>query len=314
MSYYLGIDSSNYTSSASVYDSDSGRVIANFRKLLPVAAGQLGLRQSDAVFHHVKNLPDIIEDALRNFEGTLSAVGVSVRPRDVDGSYMPCFLTGSAVARGIAAAVRIPVYEFSHQAGHIASALYSAGSLDLMHERFIAFHVSGGTTEAVLVTPCKDSVFKCGLIAESLDLKAGQAIDRVGGLLGLPFPSGPLLEELSNSFKSPIKVKPVLKGADCSVSGLQNQCWKMLESGACPEKIARYCIEFVSCTLDGMTEVLLKKYPGIPIVFAGGVMSNKMIKKRLSSKYGGIFAQPQYSSDNAAGIAVMAAFRNNCEI
>lgn len=302
----LGIDSSNYTSSAAVWQ--DGKIISNAKQLLPVKEGELGLRQSDAVFHHVQNLPGVIESALSG-GGAVSAIGVSVRPRDVEGSYMPCFTVGQALARAMAVSLSVPVFTFSHQVGHIAAALYSAGRLSLLREKFIAFHVSGGTTEAVLVTPDKDKFVSCELLAGSLDLKAGQAVDRVGGMLGLGFPAGMQLDKLAVGGKSPIKPRPVFKGCDCCFSGIENKAAGLVKSGEKTENIARYCIDYICAALDGMTERLLDKYGALPLVFAGGVMSNSIIRNKLSGKYGAVFAAPEFSSDNGAGVAILAAAR-----
>lgn len=303
MRSFFGIDSSNYTSSAAVFD--GSRILANEKRLLPVREGELGLRQSDAVFHHIQNLPEMIRAAMRPAEG-IRAVGVSVRPRDAAGSYMPCFLAGKAMADSIAAALCVPVYEFSHQAGHIMAALYSAGCMELAEQPFIAFHLSGGTTEALMVTPGEDSFFDCRRIASSLDLKAGQAVDRVGRMLGLPFPSGPQVDALSQGGVCPEKPRPVLKGADCCLSGLENKCAAFLKAGEPSENIARYCIAYILATLDAMCRRLLEQYGALPLVFAGGVMSNTLISRALRERYGAHFAAPAFSSDNAAGIAILA--------
>lgn len=308
MDAYLGIDSSNYTSSAALYSAEAG-VLSNERKLLPVAEGQLGLRQSDAVFHHVKNLPEVLERAL-SAKHSLKAVGVSTRPRDIEGSYMPCFLAGVALAETAAAVAGVPLCRFSHQAGHVAAALYSCGQTKLIGSRFIAFHISGGTTEALLVTPHSERIFDCRVIAESLDLKAGQLVDRVGGLLGLRFPAGPQLDRLaatSGGIKTP---KPVLKGRDCCLSGVENQCAGLLRRGVPAADIARYAIESVCAALDAMTAGILSEYGELPLIFAGGVMSNSIIRDRLEKKYGASFAAPEFSSDNAAGIALLACLKS----
>ncbi|MBQ7930319.1 MAG: peptidase M22, partial [Clostridia bacterium] len=93
---FLGIDTSNYTTSAAICDGE-GNILLNAKAPLPVKEGERGLRQSDAVFHHVKNLPEVSRQAGRimdeNREKTLVSVGCSATPRDSDGSYMPCFLS-----------------------------------------------------------------------------------------------------------------------------------------------------------------------------------------------------------------------------
>ena len=304
--YSLGIDTSNYTTSAAAVNNNN-ELLTSERKLLQVADGQVGLRQSEAVFQHIKNLPEIILSTLNGFNRkTPDAVGVSVRPRNMPDSYMPCFLAGKSVAESVAAVCKVPCFHFSHQSGHIAAALLSADRLDLLGRQFIAFHISGGTTEAVMVTYDKEDFFKCDIIGQSLDLNIGQAVDRVGNMMNFPFPSGKHLDEAAQSGKSPLKPVPFIRGCNCSISGLQNQCEQLLKKGTAKNDVARYCIDFITATVDKMTENILKCYGSFPLVYAGGVMSNTIIRKYITEKYNACFAKPEYSSDNATGIAVMA--------
>ena len=306
MSAFLGIDTSNYTTSAALFDSEANTIIQS-KKLLPVKAGELGLRQSDAVFAHVKQLGDMVQNVFDEYREEITAIGVSTRPRDIDGSYMPCFLVGEMAANCLGAALKVPVLPFAHQQGHVAAALYSAGRLDLFRERFIAFHLSGGTTEALLVEPSAERIIRCTKIGGSMDLKAGQAVDRIGVMLGLPFPAGKYLEELALKSDRKFKIKPVMKGTECCLSGIENKCRKMLENGEKSEDIALFCLKSVEAALCGMTDATLSEYGKLPLVYAGGVMSNCIIRNTIENKYGGIFAKPEFSSDNAAGIAVLAA-------
>lgn len=298
MSLILGIDTSNYTTSASLIR--SGEIIANVKIPVGVAEGGVGVRQSDAVFSHVKNLSSAIEKALGAAQGRIDAIGVSTRPRSVEGSYMPCFLAGATVARSIAAAMDIPLYEVSHQDGHVAAALYSCRRLDILEERFIAFHVSGGTTEMLL---CDN--FSIEKIGGTVDLTAGQAIDRTGVMMGLAFPCGPHIEKLAYGIDVP-KVKVCVNGLECNLSGLQNKTKELFEKSSSKEETSAYLIEFIRATLDKLTENALKQYGDLPVVFAGGVMSNSIIRESLSKKYGAYFADPAYSADNACGVAVLA--------
>ncbi|WP_312693347.1 peptidase M22 [Caproiciproducens sp.] len=301
----LGVDTSNYTTSAALFQ--NGEIFQQ-KMLLPVKRGELGLRQSDAVFHHVQQLPQVLE-ALLHEKLSVGAVGASSCPRDLESSYMPCFTVGLGFAKAVALSLGVPFYTFSHQAGHIAAALYSAGQLALLHDKFIAFHVSGGTTEAVLVTPDEQTVFRTEIVAQSLDLKGGQAVDRVGAMLGLPFPSGKALEQLALKTDVTYQIKPSLKGADCSLSGVENKCANMLNKGAPKEEIAAYCLYALMAVLDAMTAELLKQYGKLPLLFAGGVMSNSLIRDAMTVKYGAYFAAPEFSADNAAGIAVLTSIK-----
>lgn len=305
MPSFFGIDTSNYTTSVAVYDTEKGMLHA--KKLLPVKQGECGLRQSDAVFHHTQQLPEIIKKVFSQFDGKIDAIGVSSVPRDVEGSYMPCFTVGLSTAKILSEVMRVPLYTYSHQSGHIAAALFSAEKTELMKTPFLAFHVSGGTTEAVFVKPNSEKVFSAELVAKTLDLNAGQVIDRIGVMLGLSFPCGRELEQLALKNTERLSGKATLKGTDCCLSGVENICRKMYENGASKEKVSAECLLYVEKALDGMCGKLLDMHGNIPVLFAGGVMSNSIIREHLSSKYNALFAKPEFSSDNAAGIAFLAS-------
>ncbi len=312
MPEFLGVDTSNYTTSAAIFSSDEG-MIYQMKKLLPVKEGQLGLRQSDAVFHHTKQLPDMIEGLCEKYDiSQLAAVSASVRPRNIEGSYMPCFLCGEGLARSVSAIEKIPFYETSHQVGHVLAALYSAEQLDLVNERFIAFHVSGGTTDCLLCEPHDDEIIRITQLSSSLDLKAGQAVDRVGVMLGLKFPCGIELENLAIKSNKKFKAKPVLKGMDCCLSGLENKCSSMLKSGESPENIAMYCLEFIAETIIEMTFAAINRCGELPLVFAGGVMSDVIIREKIISRFKSAhFAAPGFSCDNAAGTAIYGYLKHS---
>lgn len=305
MGLFLGIDTSNYTTSTALFDDESG-VMLQQKKLLPVKDGQLGLRQSDAVFHHTQQLSKLISELVNGVDASkISAIGVSTRPRPVEGSYMPCFTVGMSVAQSISSILKVPMFEFSHQEGHISSALFSACALDLFEKSFLAFHISGGTTEVVLAKG-RGCGFSLDMVGKSLDLHAGQAVDRVGLMLGLNFPCGAELEKLALKCTDNFKVKPTVKGFDCCLSGVENQCKKLIDVGKNKEYVALYCIKYIEEALSVMTYRLLENYGSMPVIFAGGVMSNSIIKNSLTKKYNAIFAKPEFSTDNAAGIAYLA--------
>lgn len=302
----LGIDTSNYTTSAAIY-TENGTIIQE-KKLLPVKEGEKGLRQSDAVFHHTMQLPQMIEAVFHKAQGSIDCIGASAFPRRMEGSYMPCFLVGLGLARSLSATLSVPYYEFSHQEGHIAAALYSAGQLSLLKQPFLAFHLSGGTTDALLVHPDDEHILKVELLAKSLDLKAGQLIDRVGLMLGLSFPCGPALQELAMQSNKSFTIKPTIKNTDCCLSGVENQCQNLLKRGEEPQNIAAFCLVSVIAAVDAMVQSLYASYPDLPILFSGGVASNAQMQAYFKNKYNNVFfAEPMFSADNAAGIAVLTA-------
>lgn len=303
---YIGIDTSNYTTSIAVCNED-GEIIANIKTLLDVKAGERGLRQSDAVFSHIKNFSALafqVEKALQDYE--IAAIGVSVVPRDVEGSYMPCFLAGKAVADMLGATHNVPIYEFSHQAGHIMAALYSSENAGiLLKNDFVAFHVSGGTTEALCVTP-NGNGFDVRIIAETADISAGQAIDRAGVMMGLKFPCGKEIERLAQNYKGQVPaVKVSVKNGKCNLSGVENMAQKLYDETKDASLVSAFVLNFVAKTLYKLTSNIRNEYPDIPILYAGGVMSNKYLQKELSKFSKTYFATPEFSADNAAGVALL---------
>lgn len=298
----IGFDTSNYTTSIAYFDGHSGQ---NCSQLLPVKLGELGLRQSDAVFHHTKSLPELSGRLFCNVDiSKITAVGVSTRPRAVEGSYMPCFMVGYSHAKLLADALQVPLVTCSHQQGHVAAALWSAGRLDLMSIPFLAWHLSGGTTELLLVEPDGYNV-KCSKIGGTTDISAGQLIDRTGQLLGLPFPAGKHLDKISaesgcNDFFS---VK--CSGFEFSLSGVQNKVQQFWDSSQNQENTAAFALRSICAGVKKATQNARKNYPGLPVVFSGGVAANSMLRSELS-EFSPIFCEPQFSTDNAMGVAILA--------
>ena len=298
----LGFDTSNYTTSVACFDGSDG---VNCSKLLPVKAGELGLRQSDAVFHHTKSLPELSGRLFSHIQADqICAVGVSTRPRAVEGSYMPCFMVGYSHAKMLSDAFQVPLVEVSHQQGHVAASLWSAGQLNLMDEPHLAWHLSGGTTELLLVEPDGKNV-RCTKIGGTTDISAGQLIDRTGQLLDLPFPSGKHLDALSREavLKETFKVK--CSNYAFSLSGVQNKVQQFHSAHGEPAETAAYALRCVAKAVYLASEQALKDYPGLRIVFSGGVASNSMLRDVIKP-LNPIFSQPQYSTDNAMGVAVLA--------
>lgn len=300
----LGLDTSNYTTSAAVYDGEEGR---NQGRLLEVRPGELGLRQSDALFQHVKHLPEVVE-ALLGEEGlgTVQAVGASTRPRAVEGSYMPCFLAGASQGQVLSRVLGVPFYAFSHQQGHLAAAAWSAGRLDLLDRPFLAWHLSGGTTELLRVEPEEDGVaVRAEILGGTSDISAGQLIDRTGVLLGLPFPAGKEVEKLSRQAQKREYYKVKVNGLTFSLSGMENKVRQMVQRGEEPAEIAWFAQETVCRVVQACTKAAMEQYPGLPVLCSGGVASNGRLKELLRQNCGALFAQPQFSTDNAMGTAIL---------
>ena len=277
----------------------------NISQLLPVKQGQLGLRQSDAVFAHTKSLPELSGRLFSHVQvEQVRAIGVSTRPRAVEGSYMPCFMVGYSHAKLLSDLLQVPLVEVSHQQGHVAASLWSAGRLDLMDVPHLAWHLSGGTTELLLVEPEGKNV-RCARIGGTSDISAGQLIDRTGVMLDLPFPAGKHLDALSKDAVSTEVFKVRCTDMQFSLSGVQNKVEQFYVRHDDPVETAGYALRCVIQAVFAATEQALCAYPGLPVVFSGGVASNSMLRARMQS-FAPVFSEPQYSTDNAMGVAVLA--------
>ena len=301
----LAFDTSNYTTSAATVTSDGE--ICNSKRLLPVESGKRGLRQSDAVFFHTKQIYEVFESL--DLSG-VGAVGVSTRPRNIEGSYMPCFLVGQTLAQTVAKTLSVPLFLFSHQQGHIAAGILSCGRPELLNGGFYAFHVSGGTTELVEVRTVDD----IRIVADTDDLTAGQLIDRCGVRLGLGFPAGAELEKLAREGVSPKRPKVVFRNGKCSLSGFENIVDKMASEGIPAPDIAAFVFESVYKNIEAMTDFAVRENGEKPVLFVGGVMSNSLMRPRLSERYEAYFAEPSMSSDNAVGTAYLTLAAANGEL
>lgn len=304
---YLGIDTSCYTTSLGVM---SGDIHRHYKTPLKVKEGACGLRQSDAVFLHIKNLPVLFEEMSREFDVKSYddiVISVSSRPRSVEGSYMPVFLAGESFARSAAAVLGAGLNRVSHQDGHIMAAIYSCGAYSLLDEPFLAVHISGGTTEIVLAEK-RGQGFKTEIVGGTLDLPAGQFIDRIGVLMGMEFPCGKYLDTMAADYKNDEKVIISVKDAYINFSGGETKYRRAFENGETKEKIA-YCT--MKTIRESVAEAIrqAKKKCGIDkVLMAGGVSSSKFIRMGFENTAGVYFAEPELSTDNAMGVCFLGKY------
>ncbi|MFA7637182.1 MAG: hypothetical protein WCX81_05425 [Monoglobales bacterium] len=287
---FLGIDTSCYTTSVAIVSAE-GEVLADERRLLSVDEGKRGLRQSEGVFQHIKNLPDLT-DRIKDFMPDIKAVAVSAKPRAAEDSYMPVFLAGQSFARVIADSLDVPLFCTDHQSGHITAAREASGfSPDGV---FIAIHLSGGTTELLLTNGTDTKI-----VGKTLDIPAGQLIDRTGVMCGIKFPCGKEMD--AKSVETDIKLPVSVKESDINFSGAEIQAQRLYKSGT-------YCGEIFRAVFDAVAISLIKaakSVGGYHILPVGGVSSNSVIRQKLTCEFGDKvhFAPPKYMTDNAVGTA-----------
>ncbi len=290
---YLGIDTSCYTTSVAVA---RGNVIADERILLKVKEGDRGLRQSEGVFQHIKNMPELTKRIEKLFP-EIKGICVSTAPRREEGSYMPVFLVGNSFAEAIAHSLGVPLIRTSHQEGHIAAAVADSGFDD--SGRFLAVHISGGTSEIVL---CEKDVagYKTQIVGGTLDLPAGQLVDRIGVFAGESFPCGKSMQE--KAVCRDISLPVTVRGCGFHLSGAETKAAQLLNK--VPAEEIYYAIFIcIAKSLEGALKNAIKEYNTEKILIAGGVSANKYIREYLEKRLGMCFCNPLYSTDNAVGTA-----------
>lgn len=303
MSKILSFDTSNYTTSACIFDTKYGIVWEN-RIMLPVTTGKCGLRQSEAVFLHNRNLSTLFND-VSQFK--IDYVAASCCPSERTDSYMPCFTVGTSFASALSKLLGVPLYMCSHQKNHIGAALYSGGCTQLLKGDFFAYHISGGTTD-VLLCKSTSNYLQISKIGGTADISCGQMIDRAGVALGLPFPCGKHLQEKADGNLNG-KIKIAKNNFYYNFSGFENKTKDMINSGTDIKDIADYIFNVVYSFIVDSLENNRKMYENLPAVFSGGVMSNLYINKSVNENLDNVyFADSEYSSDHAVGTAFMCAF------
>lgn len=313
--FFLGIDTSNYKTSVAVVDG-LGRTILDERKLIDVAKGERGIRQSEAVFQHTNNFPLLIK-SINNFpeiKGNIKAVSVSSKPRPVQGSYMPVFNCGYSLGSSLSSVLGIPFYEFSHQEGHIEAVKF--GSKLENSRRFIAFHFSGGTTEAVLAVRTSGSDKNYQIVGGSRDISYGQLLDRVGVAMGISFPCGREMDKTASCFdvnSDFIKIPRInVKDGYINISGQETFCLRAVENSD-SDSLIHSLFKEITYSIKEMTIQLAKKYEVNDFIYAGGVASSRFIRENLKLDYNICFGSPELSADNAVGIALLGRSRYGIE-
>ena len=300
---YIGIDSSNYTTSVAAV---SGDEIISIRRLLDVKEGERGIRQSDGVFMHLKQLPVLYSELAQQIDfSTVRAVGVSAEPRNVQGSYMPVFLAGHGYAKVIADTLGTDFIEFSHQDGHIMAGIHSAKCEKLLDGEFLSVHLSGGTTE-ILKSEYKSGRFENEIVGGTKDISAGQLIDRIGVKMGLRFPAGKHLDAAVCESTQTVKLPVSTDGGYINFSGAETKAMSLTGENTVAD-MAYAVFMCIAVSLERAINFTISKHNTDKVLIVGGVASNSIIRKYLSDNIKGsvFFADKEYSTDNAAGIALL---------
>jgi len=309
MKYIIGFDTSCYTTSMAVIDLD-GNIILNQQELLPVEQGQRGIRQSKALFEHLHNLPKLTKKIGQAISPQdIEAVCASIKPRPIEGSYMPVFMVSCLVGHSFANLLNVPFYETTHQESHIMAGKYTAEGLTA--DRFLAIHLSGGTSELLEVQTTDDG-FHISILGATQDLHAGQFVDRIGVALGLPFPAGPSLEKLALKGKEGIDIPSFVRGTTIGFSGAETHAMRLINKGYEPADIALGVYLCLSKTLEKWISTAIELSGVSDVLLVGGVSSSAFLREQLTTVFNKqnkhvnlYFAEPSVSKDSAVGTALL---------
>lgn len=309
----LAFDTSAYTTSVALV-AQSGEILADKRRILPVPEGQRGLRQSEAFFHHIRHLPELLEELAPLFQtNPPHVVAASNAPRNLPDSYMPVFRAGSSWARSVAALLGIPYLEWSHQEGHLWAAFLDQSETIRPQQPFLAVHISGGTTEAIVGSLQDDGRIASRIAGSTGDLTAGKFVDRLGVAIGLPFPAGAALESLAaTAAMDELPQVPVaVNRTQVSFSGPLTALERMRDrfSPATIAATAQRCLaESLVRWLSNVVEQENADLADRRVFIVGGVAANQEVRQAITAGlqafgFHAVFASPAFSTDNALGIA-----------
>lgn len=310
----LGIDTSNYTTSIALID-EKGNLLFDRRKVLAVKRGERGLRQSDALFQHISNMPILFgEIAHLLVEHRIKIVSVSNRPRPIEGSYMPVFKACQSFGKTIAYSLNCEYKEFSHQENHIEAAKWS--TQQTLGDEFIAVHISGGTTEILEVRNNPTGGYYTQIVGGTSDISAGQFIDRIGVKLGLPFPAGKDMDELAKTADGDMHLSISVKDTYMSFSGPETMANKFVDQNTAPNLIAKAIFQCIGYALKEAIVNCCCKLKLNEVLLVGGVASsqyirNFLMKSLMDHNIKPYFSDSKYCTDNAVGTALLAIKNKN---
>jgi len=304
----LGFDTSCYTTSIAAISLNK-EIVLNEKIILKVKKDNKGLRQSEAVFQHVNNMGEIsqvINNKLKNYN--IVGICASTKPRPVDNSYMPVFSVGYNFAKLLSSINNCPFYETTHQENHIEASLFNNNLEN--KDKFLAVHMSGGTTEILLVEK-EDTNYKIEIVGGSLDVSFGQLVDRLGVRLNYNFPCGKYIDE--NALKCNKKIKNGLKTSVregyMNLSGIENQINKIIHDYN-EEYLSKILLDTLVRSMYKALIYICEKYELKEVLFGGGVSASRYIKKELSEKLKrenikAYFTDEEYATDNSVGCAII---------
>ena len=320
--YILAIESSCDDTGAAIIEGN--KIISN------VVAGQKihelygGVVPELASRAHQQNIVPVVDQALKQANITkeeLKGIAYTRGP-----GLMGSLLVGGSFAKSFSQSLNIPLIEVNHMQAHILANFIEGANDEKPTFPFLCLAVSGGHTQIVKI----NSYFEMEILGETIDDAAGEAFDKAGKILNLPYPAGPIIDQKSK-IGDPTKfkfAKPKVEGLNFSFSGFKTSILYFIQKEVknhpnfIEENIDDLCASIQHSIVDILMDKVKKAVDttGIKqIAIAGGVSANSEIRQRLKdgeTSFGWKTFIPKfaYTTDNAAMIAMVGSLKFDQEI
>ncbi|HKK87553.1 MAG TPA: tRNA (adenosine(37)-N6)-threonylcarbamoyltransferase complex transferase subunit TsaD [Saprospiraceae bacterium] len=310
--YLLAIESSCDDSSAAIF---KGRQL-----LSNIISSQLDHRDLGGVVpelasrKHLENIQPVVEQALKKAgigKSELKAIAYTQGP-----GLLGSLLVGAGYAKGLALSHQLPLIGIHHMEAHVL-----AHFIEDPHPRypFLCLLVSGGHTQLVIM----HDAFEMEVVGKTIDDAAGEAFDKTGKILGLPYPAGPEIDRLAQKGKARFKfTTPSVDGLNFSFSGLKTSILYFLrdEKKKNPDFIEQNLTDICASVQKTIVDYLLlqlekamEQYGLDRVAIAGGVSANSELRRRvqgLKNIGAEVFILPmKYCVDNAGMIGMAGVFK-----
>ena len=317
----IGFDTSNYRTSVAAVTLD-GEILVNHRELLPVSSGERGLRQSDAVFAHIRQLRNSEEALREKLKGTwIAAVAASTKPRDGGESYMPVFQVGHTAGSMMAAALAFSGFRYLHSRQQ--TDFYH--SLPVSRTRlFLAVNLNSFLIAAV---PCLLMSLVSAMIiqistgaATCVPWALGQTCLQLCFFLG--FCMTALLAVVKGKSGALLGVSLENGDLTCHLSGAETKVQQWIREGSMArEDMAREIYDLLARTLVRMLKAGAEKSGCREALVTGGVAASALLRQLMAERKAKtrgcpeiVFGRPEMSGDNAVGVALIGVQRLQCRM
>lgn len=289
--YVLGIESTAHTFGAGVVK--DGKILSNERDTYKPKQG--GIIPNEAAHHHYMLAPEIIRRSLEKANVSMDKIDIFAVSQGP--GLMPCLRVGYQISRFLSDKFNKKIIGVNHCIAHIEIARRSTGLMDP-----VMLYVSGGNTQVITYENGRYIVF-----GETQDIGVGNMIDKIGRKMGIPFPAGPIIEDLAKKGKNYIKLPYSIKGMDVSFSGMETFVSRLLNTKK-KEDLCFSIQETAFAMLIEASERAMAYCKKESLVITGGVAGNDRLNEmgRIMCKERGakfVRMEKEFSGDNGAMIA-----------